>query len=374
MVDDVLVSSDNESYRNFSGCCGNASEELMRKLLIMANDISALQLLPVIIYVGILMVAGAVGNAVVFYVYMYKMKNKSTTKGVFISSLAVLDLLVSCFAMPFEILDLRNQYCFSSGELCKVMRFLEYSIILSAGFTLVAVSADRYLNLCRRQSRFLFTPSRAKKVCIFCVCLSLCFSWPVIIFAGKRKVSLTIQGYEVEGTECTSFGEKEYPGMNAKIYLYTLNVVFIVSLLSMSTLYILISLKLFRRRKGTFHKGLLYLDPSSKSSDVKYSKKDVDFEKCGYAIGKRGIRMKGSTVIFYSVTVVFVLGYLPHLTVRLLKFSGYEYEINGRKLLYNFLVRSFLINSAANPFIYSLLHQRFREEVKCTFRRCLGCR
>ena len=362
-----------ELETNASLVNGTLTKEYLERLLKYENDRNAIRLLPVILYVAILMVFGFMGNSVVFYVY--RMKSKQTTKGVFIYTLAVLDLMNCCFSMPFEIVDLRNQYCFHSGVFCKIMRSIETALVLSAGFTLVAVSVDRYLNLCRRQSRLLFTPSRAKKVCVFCIFLSVVFAWPTAIFAGEGKITIEVNGTRVEGTECTSFMEENPLGMNPKAYIFALNTVFFVSLMTMSSLYISIATKLFRRRRGSVHNGLLFVQTSKEAEKLQLgtTRKDIDLEKCGYAIGKRGIKMKGSTVIFYSVTIVFILGFLPHLVVRIIKLTGGEFVGHGMDLLYNFCVRSYLINSAANPFIYSLLHTRFRKEVKHTFQNCFKC-
>jgi hypothetical protein len=334
------------------------------------NDENALLLLPVICFVSLLIIVGGIGNSVVFYVY--KTKSKSTTKRVFISVLAIFDLMNCLIVMPFEIYDLRNQYKFTSEEFCKSMRFVEFAIVLAAGFTLVAVAIDRYMNLCVRSSRILFTPNRAKRACCICVGLSILFSWPTVMFAGLEVSTVREANISVNGFECSSFSDES---INAKVYLYILNIVFILSLVLMIILYSLIGMALYRRRKGSVHDGLLFLNDLSESMKIQNNHSNVNVERCGYAIGKMGIRMTGSTVIFYSVTVVFIIGFLPHLITRVLKFTHTAFvEVNNRdgvEVAYNILIRSYMINSAANPFIYSIIHKRFRQEIVRTCRKCV---
>ena len=339
-------------------------------LLVEKNDENAVLLLPVISFVSVLIVIGGTGNSIVFYVYR---KSKPTTKRVFISVLALFDLMNCMIVMPFEIYDLRNQYRFTSVEFCKSMRFVEFAIVLSAGFTLVAVAIDRYMNLCRRRFQILFTPSRAKKACCLCIVLSVIFSWPIVIVSGLKASPIQSDNRTINGFECSSFIDET---MEARIYLIVLNLVFIFSLVLMIILYSLIGMKLYSRRKGSVHDGLIFMQNTSESQNIQNNLSNVNIERCGFAIGKRGVRMKGSTLIFYSVTVVFIIGFLPHLIIRVLKITHTAFiNVNDGNLLevaYNFLIRSYMINSAANPFIYSILHKRFRQEIVRACRKCVN--
>lgn len=342
------------------------SEEV---ILNRKNDENAMLLLPVICYVSLLIIVGGIGNSIVFYVY--KTKSKSTTKRVFISVLAVFDLMNCLIVMPFEIYDLRNQYKFLSEEFCKSMRFVEFAIVLAAGFTLVAVAIDRYMNLCVRSSRILFTRRRAKRACFICVGLSIVFSWPTVMFAGLVVSPVREANVSINGFECSSFSDES---INARIYLYILNIVFILSLVLMIILYSMIGMTLYRRRKGSVHDGLIFMNDASESTKIQKSHSNMNVERCGFAIGKMGVRMTGSTLIFYSVTIVFIIGFLPHLITRVLKITHTAFvEVNNRdgvEVAYNMLIRSYMINSAANPFIYSIIHKRFRQEIVRTCRKC----
>lgn len=354
------------------------------------NDANALLLLPVIITVGVLMVLGFVGNTLVCYVYNSpRIKKRRTTKRVFILTLAIFDIMNCVLVMPFEIYDMRNQYYFLSNETCKVFRFIETVLVLSSGFILISVSIDRYVNLVKASKRII-TPSRAKKLGMLCVVIAITFSWPILIFAGTEEFLFvhSVNGYDKNLTaiECTTFRSDVHSFLSDKMYTFVLTGTFVSALITMIVIYILIGLKLYRRRRGSVTKGgLMFLSSTSEGKTltegkpIKKSKGGHGVRKSslGYAIGRSKPKMQGSTVIFYSVTVVFILGFLPHLTVRSLKLAKAAFmeshAMDRTEMLYNLLVRSYMINSAANPFIYSILNVRFRKDLIATFKRCF-CR
>jgi hypothetical protein len=143
-------------------------------------------LLPVVCSTGVLLLTGVIGNGLVIYVY--SRKPKTTTNRVFILALSILDFLSCSVVIPFEIYDMTHSHTFTIIALCKLARFSEFLLILAAGFTLVAISIDRYLHLCRYKSRFLLSASRAKKVCALCVALGAVFSLPLLRNRSTRTL------------------------------------------------------------------------------------------------------------------------------------------------------------------------------------------
>ncbi|OWF46443.1 cholecystokinin receptor type A-like [Mizuhopecten yessoensis] len=349
--------------------------------IIERNNDNALLLLPVIIVVGVLILLGFVGNTLVCYVYNSPtIKKRRTTKRVFILTLAIFDILNCVLVMPFEIYDMRNQHYFQSTEVCKVFRFIETSLVLSSGFILLSVSVDRYVNLVKASKRII-TPSRAKKLGLACVIVSLSLAWPVLIFAGTDKFTILVDGNSTNltGTECTTFRNDYHGFMSDKIYNIFLIGTFVSALIILIVIYILIGLKLYRRRRGsTNNGGLMFLSSTNEGKNLTDGKpikrNNVRKSSLGYAIRRSKPKAQGSTVMFYSVTVVFILGFLPHLTVRTLKMLKIAFteshSFDSTEIIYNLLVRSYMINSAANPFIYSILNVRFRKDLIASFKRC----
>ncbi|XP_059171040.1 uncharacterized protein LOC131952423 [Physella acuta] len=75
-----------------------------------------------------------------------------------------------------------------------------------------------------------------------------------------------------------------------------------------------------------------------------------------------------TTMVAFSVTTVFILSYLPHLSLIILKlifFPDMDQNPRGATFVaYNLFMRSFYINSMANPFVYGIMNVQFRREVQ----------
>lgn len=331
-------------------------------------------LLSVIIAVSVLLLTGAIGNGLVIYVY--SKKPKTTTNRIFILALAILDFLSCTVVIPFEIYDISHSYTFTLTLVCKLARYSEFTLILAAGFTLVAISIDRYVHLCKYKSRFLLTASRAKKVCGLCIVIGMIFSIPLLKFSGLENITVNYNETNITACGCTTFHDKNSKG--GKIYTYVLMTVFLSALVTMLVSYCFIGITLYGRRYGSTKNGLTYISTTEETKKTK--KRNVEeklmIKQESFAIGKKSsFNLSGSTFIFLTVTVVFVLGFVPHLTVRVLRFLHLAFdEDNTMNLVYNFLVRSYLINSVSNPFIYSIIHKRFRTELFKAVKAVFCCR
>lgn len=355
------------SSTNHQGVC------LISNWSLVADLNSKQPLLAVIIAVSGLLLTGAVGNGLVIYVY-YK-KPKTTTNRIFILALAILDFLSCTVVIPFEIYDLSHSLTFTRTLMCKLARCSEFWLILAAGFTLVAISIDRYVHLCKYKSRFILTASRAKKVCALCVFLGMLFSIPLLKFSGLERVDFTYNDTNVTGCGCTTFQDKNSRG--GKIYTYILMTVFLSALITMLVSYCFIGVTLYGRRYGSTKNGLTFISATPEIKTKKYKVEEkLMIKQESFAIGKKStFNLNGSTFIFLTVTVVFVLGFVPHLSVRILRFLHVAFDgDNAEDLVYNFLVRSYLLNSVSNPFIYSIIHQRFRTEMIKAIKSVFCCR
>ena len=80
---------------------------------------------------------------------------------------------------------------------------------------------------------------------------------------------------------------------------------------------------------------------------------------------KKAFRATRTTVIACAITTAFVLSYLPHLSLTILRsvWIAFEHQLEGAPLvLYNIFLRSYFVNTAINIFVYGTMNREFREE------------
>lgn len=88
----------------------------------------------------------------------------------------------------------------------------------------------------------------------------------------------------------------------------------------------------------------------------------------------RNITSKTTTIAFV-VTLVFILSYLPHIILQVVKFAHDSPGQEGAELVVsNLLIRSYFINSVANPIIYGVLNVQFRKQVSLLISSIFRCR
>lgn len=373
---------------------GNYSENITdvpldMEILTILNNRAANNLIPIFITCSIIMIVGIVGNSLVVHVYWCKMR--SSAKRTFILSLALLDLTVCVLVIPFEMYDLRNQVLFYNDVLCKTMRFLEYSAVLSAGFVLVSISFERYFFLCRAFREF--SPRKAKIICFICAVIAMIVAAPSSLFASSKTRHEIYNGRNITGCECSMNSEHNYSERFKRIYYYCLTLIFLGCFVVFVILYSIIGRLLWKYQSGSLIPDMGKLSSRTPSLSSAIVNKNIIVENSSghsqascsshkeknmMVHGRRCIKSAGSIVVFFSVTLMFVLSFLPHITIRLIVFLDMnlegEFDKNTKALLYNFVVRSYLISNVSNPFIYSILNKSFRKQLKRTFRWFKCCR
>lgn len=88
----------------------------------------------------------------------------------------------------------------------------------------------------------------------------------------------------------------------------------------------------------------------------------------------QNVNTKKYTIVMLSITAAFVISFLPYLILMTWRTLSKEYEPNlfskSEMVAFQIFIRSFLINSAANPLIYGFLNTEFRNFVIA----CICCR
>lgn len=383
--------------------------------LTILNDELALSLLPVTIYLGVLMFLGVFGNLIVWYVYYFRFKK--TPSNYFVLCLATLDLLTCLFASPFEIFDVTKPLMFDMPVACKIMRFLETITTVASGITLVAVAHDRHRKVFKPFKRI--SNKQAKIVSYVSVAIGLFVAWPTILIYGSHHVKT--KDSDLLGISC-SLSDCVQGSIYPKLYSGFLLLLFFGSVGVLIVLYTKVGLEI--RKRGNMrlsqtptsyrtHDASMSMEVAEESSSGEcvpgqnkaQNKKQyrmpsfpkLKTQRSNSCEPKRPVRIRSSdepgsprdlntsvavrsgynpgktTRILFCVSVAFVLSFLPYVIVKIVQAATKNFDASqsvAALLAYNFATRSFVINAAVNPIIYSYLNESFRDECKGFIHRC----
>lgn len=197
--------------------------------------------LPAIIYTSVLMFIGTPGNAIVLYVYFFKWR-KSTSR-MFILFLTSLDMINCVTTLPMEIYIMRYPITLDKPALCKVSRFATYVMNSSSAAILVAIAVDRFRRICQPHGP-QFSAKKSQFICIGCILLALCLTWPSLVFYGTRIIYVQ----NIEGKTCLL--ENKY---DSSIYPYVFFVLQMAATLviftTLSILYYFVGIQVYKYRK-----------------------------------------------------------------------------------------------------------------------------
>ncbi|XP_076471693.1 uncharacterized protein LOC143301358 [Babylonia areolata] len=394
---------------------GNLAD--VEEFLLQKDDEFALAVLPAIIYLGLILVLGVIGNVTVLYVFNRKIKRGAFRW--FVQALAVFNLLSCTLGLTGEMTDMRRNYTFGSSPLCPVFRTVNYFCIQMSASLLVVVAVDIYRKTCHAQERQI-TPKDTKIPIAICTALATLFSAPATVLYGSQT-ALT-DNPAINGSDCSfkdAFKDTIYPlafhGLHILVFL-TATVILIV-------LYSMIGRKVWaqeRSRKSGFgvmswkmfvsrNSNNLTTDASNKNAsaagresnafaEVKEKNAPTEGKENNVLIETMEMVSKASTEVKESehnmpkkqtpnvsvspetrrltrmaflVTLVFILSYLPCMSMLIVKSLSQESLFHLNLAVQNILLRSYFINSMANPVIYILCLGTFRQE--CLKILCCHC-
>ncbi|XP_062615183.1 orexin receptor type 2-like [Saccostrea cucullata] len=349
------------------------------------NDEAALRFLPVTLFLVILMVIGTAGNVIVGIIYTKR--RKKTTSDFFILNLAFLDLLTCAIGIPMEIADLSFSYTFDAPAACKILRTIESWTSMASALTLVIISIDRYKRICKFGDNF--SNKAVKRLCLLALLVGALLAWPALIMVGKKTINLGIPG--VKGADCSTSDEMKktvYP----LIYYGVIMLCFIVCVVFVIFVYVRISF--FIKRAKTERRKVIGPNEVSNTTlslhqiplmnvninhfesvhSTPSNEDDINGTEPAHArVTKQtsAVKVTRTTTIFVAITIAFIVSYLPFLAVMILRnvVKGLEKDMSPvGEVFYKFCLKSFFINNAINPLIYSFLCRKFKQDVKAMFK------
>ena len=308
------------------------------------NGYLARTLKPVKIFISVMFTVGIMENIIVCVVFIWRMKRG--TQNILISSLAVVDLLGCAVEIPIDVIVLNYHFSFTWIVLCKAGGFFKTIFVLTSIQILIAIAVDRYLKVCRPFKTQLKTVS-AKLVVGCAVCVAIIIGCPILFIFDTVVV------------------DTGYPGISGKVCTYCKNtptIIYYISLCCLFACYTTILAFMYgsvglaaSKRRGRYQSA-------SQSGALTPTSALVAAKNAIYDI----LLTDKATTIGFAISLVFLLSYMPVLTLRMISLTIPKFPTIHKSTTYaayNILVRSYLFNSVGNPLIYGLLNEDFQKEV-----------
>lgn len=382
-------------------------------LLDKVNDAQVNIFIPSIILASVLMLIGTPGNALVCYIYYFKWNQ--TTSRCFIFALALFDLINNAITMPVEIAIMFLPLKFDIPIVCKFSRFLTFLMNNASSIVLVGIAIDRFRRICRTLKPNM-TVKHAKIICWTGLAFSLLSSWPALILYGTKTATIPLKKNNqiLVGKMCL-IADDVTDSIYPSIYLLYLGLGNIVIDILLVMIYVVIGRKICKAR--TFNSSsdneetnsLQKKDSSSSTRNSAQTPEVNNGQTVSFVFWRRWsratqatrqhtnerelpvivpskktrittqpetvhgrkIRAGRTTLMLFLVTLAFILSFVPYLiiaTLRSIDPKAYFRLTNAEKAVYMLFLRSYLLQSAVNPIIYSFVNKQFRVECKILIR------
>ncbi|KAJ8713276.1 hypothetical protein PYW07_013646 [Mythimna separata] len=278
----------------------------------------------------IIFVVGIFGNALVCYAVI-RNRAMQTVTNLFITNLALSDILLCVFAVPFTPLyTFLGRWVFG-GPLCHIMPYAQGCSVYISTLTLTSIAIDRFF--------VIIYPFKPRMKIQTCICL--------IVFIWVFSLSVTFPYGYYMALQDVYCAEKWPSDQIRKAFgAVTTIMQFVVPFIVMAFCYTCVSIKLNDRLKSR---------PGSKNS----KKEDAERE-----------RKRRTNRMLIAMVAIFGLSWLP---LNLINISSDFYSLaeDWKYYMVLFFIAHFIAMSSTcyNPFLYAWLNENFRKE----FMQILPC-
>jgi len=398
------------------------------------NEEEFLVLIPSFVLIIVIVMAGIPGNVITICVYYRRMRH--TAARLFVLALASCDLINCALTMPFELWIIANYWSFDIQYLCSIGHTLTYIFNGTSALLLCGIAVDRFRKICR-PLKPVFTPKKVKFICLLSLFLATAFYIPGFFIYGTQTVEFLREdgNVTVVGKRCQIKDKYEHSKLIAPILGVWFLATVIISVV-LTVVYIAIGkviyerLRLEEKRRSSvstplkpktklrrviaddssetscsFGTGLDDAHPNrSQSPKTRHGQQPRVLQtmslpaqhKINQTLKERfrlsmptvfnvkqktesnvkRIRAGRTTLMLFSVTVAYVLSFIPFVVIVSVRTSSPNTEETlsaAGKTWWNFFLRSYVINCAINPFLYGIFNKDFRRKM-CDMLQGLFCK
>lgn len=298
---------------------------------------NAVQAIFLMLYTAIF-VLGIFGNVLVCYV-VFRNKAMQTVTNLFITNLALSDILLCVLAVPFTPLYTFLERWVFGSVICHLVPFAQGASVYISTLTLTSIAIDRFFVII-----YPFHPRMKMTTCILIIVAIWIFSILVTLPYGIYMQHKVDNNTGEDRYICEELWPHEY---YRKIFGgLTTTMQFIIPFLLIAFCYICVSLRLKDRAKNK---------PGSKNS----KKEEADRE-----------RKRRTNRMLIAMVVIFLVSWLPLNVINIVNDFHEDFGTWTYYLISFFMVHSMAMSSTCyNPFLYAWLNENFRKE----FKQVLPC-
>lgn len=268
-----------------------------------------------------------VGNVAVFLV-VHLLPRMNTVTNLFIANLALGDMLMAIFCIPFSFVSIFVlQYWPFGAVICRIVNYSQAISVLVSAYTMIAISADRYLAI-----MWPFKPRVTKRLARILIVLvwtgALVTAAPIPVFSTLIQPTEFYDACDL--SICTEVWPDDHSDHSYSITLMTLQ--FLVPLLVLITTYVQIACKVWAK--------------SPPGESVKGRDRRILASK------RKMIKM------MITVVAVFTVCWLPFNIFMLIPLDPDWRPLPYLWFLFHWLAMS---HSCYNPIIYCYMNEKFRQ-------------
>ncbi|KAL4227840.1 Chemokine (C-C motif) receptor 2 [Mactra antiquata] len=309
-----------------------------------------------VIYLTILFfiigVIGILGNLLVIFAVICSKKMRKSMTNLLITNLAFADLLIMVFGIPEIFQFMMNKGWTFDDFMCRGNRYILVTSLYGSVLTLISLCVERYIAIIHPIKAHILCNRRRIVVVLGCI-------WPFAWLAGLPTLFFNIvkEGHPLHPENQLKYCMMEFPD-NPKIFYLVFKLIesacfYFLPLSIQLTLYAFVSKHLFIG-SDRLHRTYTVRDRNGTS-----------MERYSEAIQAR----KGVVKMLMASVIVYFLSYSPNQI--LLVWNVVQPKTFHEN--WTFLVLTMIIayvNSAANPILYSIFSQNFRECFRDILCRC----
>ncbi|NWY25503.1 CCKAR protein, partial [Pheucticus melanocephalus] len=347
------------------------------------------QIIRILLYCLIFLLS-ILGNILVITV-LIRNKRMRTVTNTFLLSLAVSDLMLCLFCMPFTLIpNLLKDFIFGSAVCKTATYFMGVSVSVST-FNLVAISLERYSAICKPlQSRVWQTKSHALRVIAATWCVSFIIMSPYPIYS--KLVPFTKYN-NTTANMCRLLWPSDV--IQQSWYTFLLLTLFLIPGIIMMIAYGLISLELYRgikfdasQRKSSRERRMSTCSAKYEDGDGCYlnktkRKRKMPLQQLSAMSHNKIERVRSNSSsanlmakklvirMLMVIVVLFFICWTPIFSVnawRAFDTASADRRLSGAPISFIHLLS--YTSACVNPIIYCFMNKRFRMAFLATFTCC----